>query len=44
MEAASPADTETLLARLPLVHAGLAEFEGTGLRPYPGFCRLFEGR
>lgn len=30
-----------MLAELPLVQAGLTEFDVIGLRPYPGFERLF---
>jgi hypothetical protein len=33
---------EQALASLPLVSAGLIEFELIPLRPYPGFARLFE--
>jgi muconolactone delta-isomerase len=42
MEAESAADAEAILTRLPLVRAGLTGFEVIGLRPYPGFSRLFE--
>lgn len=34
-------DAQRTLAQLPLVRAGLIEFEVIGLRPYPGFARLF---
>jgi hypothetical protein len=30
------------LASLPFVRAGLIRFELIGLRPYPGFARLFD--
>jgi hypothetical protein len=41
LEVAGVAQAEEVLARLPLVRAGLTEFEVIGLRPYPGFSRLF---
>ena len=41
LEAESTRQAETALAQLPLVKAGLIEFEVIGLRPYPGFARLF---
>lgn len=41
LEVESPRQAEETLAELPLVKAGLTEFEVTGLRPYPGFSRLF---
>jgi muconolactone delta-isomerase len=44
MEVESAREAEAVLAQLPLVRAGLTEFEVIGLRPYPGFSRLFEGR
>ena len=34
-------DAQRMLAQLPLVRAGLTEFEVIGLRPYPCFARLF---
>ena len=34
-------DAHDHLGRLPLVRAGLIRFELIGLRPYPGFARLF---
>jgi hypothetical protein len=30
-----------ILAQLPLVQAGLIEFELIELQPYPGYARLF---
>jgi hypothetical protein len=42
METESAAEAERILSRLPLVEAGLTEFEVIGLRPYPGFARLFD--
>ena len=41
LEADSPQQAQAALAQLPLVKAGLIEFEVIGLRPYPGFARLF---
>ncbi len=41
LEADGVAQAEEVLARLPLVSEGLTEFEVIGLRPYPGFSRLF---
>jgi muconolactone delta-isomerase len=41
LEADSVQEAQDILARLPLVQAGLIEFEVIGLRPYPGFDRLF---
>lgn len=42
LEAGSTTQAREILAQLPLVRAGLIEFEIIGLRPYPGFARLFE--
>ena len=41
LEAESTQQAEQALAQLPLVRAGLTEFEVIGLRPYTGFARLF---
>ena len=41
LEVPSTREAERLLAGLPLARAGLIEFEVIGLRPYPGFSRLF---
>ena len=41
LEAESTGQAQEVLAQLPLVKAGLIEFEVIGLRPYPGFARLF---
>jgi hypothetical protein len=41
LEAASTRQAEDSLAHLPLVEAGLTEFDVIGLRAYPGFARLF---
>jgi hypothetical protein len=41
LEAGSTDQAQLMLAQLPLVQAGLTEFEVIGLRPYPGFERLF---
>ena len=41
LEAESRAEAEAILARLPLVQAGRTRFQVIGLRPYPGFARLF---
>ena len=41
LECASPGDAAAVLARLPLVQAGLISFEIIPLRAYPGFARLF---
>ncbi|MDQ1289943.1 MAG: hypothetical protein QG622_3509 [Actinomycetota bacterium] len=42
METDSPEAARTALRRLPLVRAGLIDFEIIPLRAYPGFARLFE--
>ena len=42
MEAGSTQQAKEALAGLPLVQAGLIEFEVIGLQPYPGFARLFK--
>jgi hypothetical protein len=42
MECAEEIDARRALARLPLVKAGLIEFELISLVPYDGFARLFE--
>ncbi len=44
LEVDGTAEAEAALARLPLVAAGLIEFEVIGLRPYPGLGRLFRDR
>ena len=36
-------DAQSTLSKLPLVSAGLIEFEFIPLLPYPGFSRLFAG-
>jgi hypothetical protein len=41
LEAADLAQARATLADLPLVRAGLIEFELVPLRAYPGFARLF---
>ena len=41
LEADSMQQARAALAQLPLVKAGLIEFEVVGLRPYPGLDRLF---
>ena len=41
LECASAVDAQEILATLPLVKAGLIEFEVIPLAPYPGFGRLF---
>jgi muconolactone delta-isomerase len=43
LECADVEEAESLLATLPLVKAGLIEFEVIPLVPYPGFERLFKG-
>jgi hypothetical protein len=43
LEAASVDDARDILSRLPLVRDGRIEFEVIGLRPYPGYERLFAG-
>jgi hypothetical protein len=42
LEAESTAQGQAVLGQLPLVKAGFIEFEVIGLRPYPGFARLFK--
>lgn len=41
LEAESTRQAREILVQLPLVTSGLIEFEVIGLRPYPGFARLF---
>ena len=41
LEAESTARAQEVLSQLPLVKTGRIEFEVIGLRPYPGFARLF---
>jgi len=41
LESASVEDARSQLAELPLVRAGLIDFQLIPLRPYPGFERLF---
>ena len=41
LEAASAGEAQAALVQLPLVRAGLIEFEVIALRPYPGLSRLF---
>ena len=41
LECASLEEARNVLATLPLVQAGLVEFELIPLRAYPGFARLF---
>jgi len=43
LECAGVEEAQGLLAGLPLVAAGLIEFELIPLAPYPGFARLFAG-
>ncbi len=42
LECADVAEADAVLTSLPLVAAGLIEFEVLPLRAYPGFARLFE--
>jgi muconolactone delta-isomerase len=42
LEAESTGQAQEVLAQLPLVKAKRIEFEFIGLRPYPGFARLFQ--
>ena len=41
LESADVAEADAVLASLPMVSAGLIEFEVIPLRAYPGFARLF---
>ena len=41
LECVDVQEAQTMLDTLPLVKAGLIDFEVIGLRPYPGFARLF---
>ena len=41
LECAGIEEARKLLADLPLVKAGLIDFEIVPLKPYPGFARLF---
>jgi hypothetical protein len=41
LECADAAAARAALSSLPLVHAGLIEFEIVPLVPYDGFARLF---
>ena len=42
LECSDVAEAVAALASLPMVSAGLIEFEVLPLRAYPGFARLFE--
>jgi hypothetical protein len=44
LECASLDEARAALGSLPLVQAGLIDFELIPLRPYPGFARLFAGQ
>ena len=44
LECASADEARSHLAGLPLVRAGLIDFEVKGFVPYPGFARLFAPR
>jgi muconolactone delta-isomerase len=41
LECADVSEARSILATLPLVQAGLIDFEMIPLRAYPGFARLF---
>ncbi len=41
LECAGVEEAKSILASLPLVRAGLIDFEVVPLRAYPGFARLF---
>lgn len=41
LESGDLTEAEAVLATLPLVKAGLIDFELLPLKPYPGFARLF---
>ncbi|MGD0120966.1 MAG: muconolactone Delta-isomerase family protein [Candidatus Limnocylindrales bacterium] len=41
LECSDLAEADAVLASLPMVSAGLIEFEVLPLRAYPGFARLF---
>jgi hypothetical protein len=41
LECSALAEADAVLASLPMVSAGLIEFEVIPLRAYPGFARLF---
>jgi muconolactone delta-isomerase len=41
LQCANLAEADAALASLPMVSAGLIEFEVVPLRAYPGFARLF---
>ena len=43
LESKSTEDARSHLASLPLMQAGLIDFEIIPLVPYPGFARLFAG-
>jgi hypothetical protein len=43
LECASLEEARAALGSLPLVRAGLIDFDLIPLRPYPGFARLFDG-
>lgn len=43
LECDSPDQCRSVLNTLPLVRAGLIDFEVVPLVPYPGFARLFGG-
>lgn len=42
LECAGVAEADAALRSLPMVSAGLIEFEVLPLKAYPGFARLFE--
>ena len=42
LECANIEEARTMLSGLPLVQAGLSDFDLIPLRPYPGFSRLFQ--
>jgi hypothetical protein len=44
LECADLDEARAQLATLPFVEHGLIRFELIGLRPYPGFARLFAGQ
>ncbi len=44
LECADRKEAEAVIAQLPIVEKGYIAFDIIGLRPYPGFSRLFDNK
>lgn len=44
LECKDRSEAESLIASLPIVEKGYIGFDIIGLRPYPGFSRLFDNK